>query len=335
MTNKSVSLVALGELTNGQEGDFFALLTAKEELRTRDGKPYFRVAFRDAQREVSFPIWQDSPWAEHCRKEWSPGAFYKLRAIFRDSQYGPQLEIRRIREVVEADAADGFDPLMLLPQSKVDPHQLFAELVDLVQQHIRDADVRGLVCHILHKHRAELLRWPAATRHHHAYAGGWLEHVLSVTQTCVYLAEKYAALYPDLQPPLNPDLVVAGGVLHDIGKLRELCWQPAGAAYTPSGSLIGHILQGRDILREAAAERSFSGELLLRLEHVIVSHQRTAEWGSPKPPLTPEALLVHYADDIDAKFHMTCRAFAEDPGDGFMTSKKNILQQALYRGPAV
>jgi 3'-5' exoribonuclease len=98
--------------------------------------------------------------------------------------------------------------------------------------------------------------------------------------------------------------------------------------------LIGHVLQGRDIVREAAAGSGIDAETLLRLEHVIVSHQRLPEWGSPKPPMTPEALLVHYADDIDAKFHTFYAILRDDAQVGPLTSNKNILRQKVYRGEA-
>src|SRR5690606_29252006 len=118
------------------------------------------------------------------------------------------------------------------------------------------------------------------SRNHHAFAGGFLEHVLSVTRTAVYLAEKYDEYYPRLG--LSKDLVVAGAILHDIGKLLELDVQPEGATYTPSGRLVGHILLGRDLVRQKACQiEGFDPEVLLRLEHVIISHQGLPEWGSP------------------------------------------------------
>lgn len=332
MATRAIPLAVLSEMTAGQEADLFVLMTRKETLTTRDGKPYLRVGFRDAAREVVFPIWSDSPWAEACRCDWSPGEFYKLRAVYRETNFGPQLEIQKIRAVLEADRRDGFDPTMLLPRSRFDPAAMFEELKSLAAEHIADAPLRMLVLSILDQNRPALLELPAATRNHHAFAGGWLEHVVSVTRTCVYLADKYVAEYPELEPPLDKGLIVAGGVLHDIGKLRELAWQPEGAEYTASGNLVGHIIQGRDIVREAAAAVDLDPELLLRLEHIILSHQRLPEWGSPKPPMTPEALLVHYADDVDAKLHMMIAALRDDPGDGPFTSKKNALMQKIYRG---
>ena len=118
---RTMPIVTLSEMSPGQEADLFLLMTAKEELKTKTGKPYFRVGFRDGTREVSFPIWGDSAWAVDCRDRWNPGVFYKLRAIYQETNFGPQLEIRKIREVVEADAADGFDPTLCLPRSRFDP----------------------------------------------------------------------------------------------------------------------------------------------------------------------------------------------------------------------
>jgi 3'-5' exoribonuclease len=330
--SKSGPVSRLSELAEGQEADFFALLATKQELKTRDGKPYYRVSFRDSGREVGLPIWADSPLALACRNEWSVGEFYKLRAKVLQTNFGPQLEIRRIRPVEDGDAAEGFDPLMCQAASRFDPEQMFAEILAIAKERIDDEPLRQLVIDILDQNRVQLLTLPAATRNHHAFVGGYLEHVLNVVRTCCHLADKYAELYQDLQPPIDKDLVIAGAMLHDIGKLREIAPTVAGAEYTAPGTLIGHVLQGRDIVREAAVGRKIDADKLLRLEHVIIAHQRLPEWGAPKPPMTPEALIVHYADDLDAKLNMMVNVLTEDVGDGPMTSRRNALGQPVYRG---
>jgi len=333
MPPKSMPIVALSEMVHGQEADLFVLMTAKEELTTRDGKPYFKVAFRDAGREVGFPIWSESPWAAQCRERWTPGTFYKLRALYRETSYGPQLDVRKIREATDADAADGFDPAKCLPSSRFDPQAMFDRLVELAERHVEDEGLRGLVVSILRGNREKLLVCPAARRHHHAFCGGLLEHTLSVARNAALLADKYAEHYPDMQPPLDRGLVVAGAILHDLGKVRELDCRPAGTSYTPEGELVGHLLMSRDLIREAAAGQALDPDLLLRLEHIMISHQRLPEWGSPKPPMTPEALLVHYADDVDAKYHMIYTILRDDPTPGPLTSNKNLLRHRVYRGP--
>jgi 3'-5' exoribonuclease len=332
MAAQSISIVSLSDMIVGQEADVFALLSAKEELLTKNGKPYFKVTFRDSRREVSFPIWEDSPLAAECRDKWTPGGFYKLRAVYRETNFGPQLDIRKIRETCPSDAADGFDPGMCRPQSRFNPQQMFDELLAMVRDQIGKSPLGNLVEQVLQTYHEELLTCPAARRNHHACVGGLLEHTLSVTRTCVFLADKYSDYYPDMQPPLNKALAVAGGILHDIGKIREMREQPEGTTHTAEGALIGHILQGRDIVREAAIGSPIDADTLLRLEHIIISHQRLPEWGSPKPPMTPEALLVHYADDLDAKYNMMVAILQNDTTPGPVTARKNVLMHAVYRG---
>lgn len=310
MPPSSMSVVALSEMVPGQEADVFVLMTSKEQLTTRDGKPYFKVGFRDALREVTFPIWGNSPFAVDCRDHWTPGAFYKLRAVYRESNYGPQLDIQKIREAGDADRSDGFDPAMCCPASRFDPQAMFAELKDLAETHVLETGLQHLVLLLLDRHRETLLGAFAAKRHHHAFAGGLIEHMLSVTRNAVFLADRYADYYPQLD--LDKSLVVAGAILHDIGKVRELEADATGAEYTTAGQLIGHMLQGRDLVREAAQEVEIDDDQLLRLEHIIISHQRLPEWGSPKPPMIPEAVLVHYADDVDAKFHQVAAELAQN-----------------------
>src|SRR5271165_6510564 len=158
----TMPILALSAMLPGQEADIFVLMTAKEQLTTREGKPYCRVGFRDGGREVAFPIWDNSPWAAECRDSWTPGAFYKVRAVYRETNYGPQLDIRKIREVCEADAADGFDPAMCLPQSRYEPEAMFKEMLAVVCEQISDAALRAIVEKILTDNRDELLRIPAA-----------------------------------------------------------------------------------------------------------------------------------------------------------------------------
>jgi 3'-5' exoribonuclease len=331
---RAIPILNLDEMIPGQEADLFLLLTAKEELKTKTGKPYHKVSFRGGNREVSFPIWDDTPWSAECRAQWTPGTFYKVRATYRETNFGPQLDINKIREVVEADANDGFDPNACQPRTRFDPQEMYDELLAIVREKIERADLRKLAESIITEYRKEILVFPAARHNHHAFVGGLLEHTLSVAKTAVFLAEKYADYYPEMQPPLDIGMVVAGAVLHDIGKLREYDPKPEGAAFSADGAMIGHMLLGRDIVREAAAKMKtpLDAETLLRLEHAVIAHQRLPEWGSPKPPMTPEALLIHYADDIDAKFHIMMSVLRDDANPGPVTSKKNLMGQHVFRG---
>jgi 3'-5' exoribonuclease len=323
----------LSEMQSGQSGDCFVLLVSKTRASTRDGKPYYRAVFRDRGRTATAMIWADGALFADCDQAWEPGRFYKLRCRYTENQYGPQVDIDRIREVTDDDAADGFDPAEFYTSSRFDPERMFGELMEIVETQIDDPGLRQLVAEILTENSDAVRAHPAASRNHHAFRAGFLEHVLSVTRTAVYLADKYRDYYPDMQPPLSKSLVVAGAVLHDIGKLTELVDQPQGATYSPAGRLIGHLLLGRDMVRSKAAEiGNLDPELQLRLEHIIIAHHNVPEFGSPIPPHTPEAMLVYHSDEIDAKFNMMVLALADPAGDQEFTSRDNPLRRQFFRG---
>ena len=325
--------LALHELKDGQRADCFALLSDRQSLTTREGKPFYRITLRNRLCSIHQPIWSDSPWFDDCRQHWKIGDFFKIRAVYReDKRYGGQLDIEKVRLVSSEDHDEGFDPSDFHERSRFDPDEMFTELTSIAEEQITHASLKELVLKILDRYQTHIKQMPAATRYHHAFAGGYLEHTLSVTRTSVYLAEKYGTYYPNASPPLDRSLIVAGAILHDIGKLRELAYDPEGSRYTAEGLLIGHILMGRDLVREMAASiEGLPEKMMLRLEHIIVAHQNLPEWGSPKLPQTPESLLVHYADDMDAKIHMMMITLENDTSEETFTTLKNPLRRDIYR----
>jgi 3'-5' exoribonuclease len=145
---------------------------------------------------------------------------------------------------------------------------------------------------------------PAAVQYHHAFLGGVLEHTLSVAK----LGEKIAPLYPDL----NKDLLICGIILHDIGKISELSYEK-NFQYSDEGQLVGHLISGVLMVEEKAKQiDGFPKTLLDLLRHLILSHHGEYEWGSPKLPMTVEALALHYLDNIDAKIHAFNKAITND-----------------------
>ncbi len=326
----------LSELLSGQSADCFVLLASKEKSKTRDGRPYYRVTLRDAKRATTSMIWHDATHFSDCDSSWQTGQFYKVRGKYVENDYGPQFELERIRPVEPADTEAGFQIGDLVPATRFNVEEMFAELVAIATQRITEVPLRTLVVGILMDHQPDICQIAAASKNHHAFTGGFLEHVLSVTRTAVFFADKYAEYYPDMQPPLSKSLVVAGAIMHDIGKLIELKYQPTGSTYTARGKLIGHILMGRDIVREKAREvPDLSPDTLLRLEHVIIAHQNLPEWGSPIAPHTPEAYLVFMADDLDAKFHEIAMMLTVPPSPGEeFTPRDNPMRRGFFRGLA-
>jgi 3'-5' exoribonuclease len=283
MARAKPPLLRLGVMTPGQSGDFFALLAERTRKETRDGKPFFTCRFKDARRTATAMVWADSVWYELCERDWQPGRFYKVRGVYGEhDHYGPQIELHNIREVTDADRADGFNPADFVDHSSRDPEPMFAELTGLAETQIGDAGLERLVLTLLQRHAEPLKRLPATTRHFYPFLGGLLEHTLSVTRNCLLLVDKYAAQFAHLKPPLNRDLVIAGAILHDVGRVLELGGETQAVQRTVPGHLVGHLFLGRDLVRDTARELGdVNPELVLMLEHIIVSHPNLPEWGSP------------------------------------------------------
>jgi 3'-5' exoribonuclease len=337
MAKSKPPLVRLGELSPGQAGDFFALLAERTRGARRDGKPFYTCRFRDAERTAACMVWFDGPWFEACEKEWQAGQFYKIRATYGEHEvYGAQIEIQNIRPVTEEDAKEGFDPIAFVEHSRHDADEMYQDLWNLAETHIEDVPLRRLVLTILEQTKSQLKQVPATQRHFYPFAGGLLEHLLSVTHTCLHLADKYFGHYPDLQPPLNRDLVVAGAILHDIGRTQEFGTDIVSVQPTVPGRLLGHLFLGRDLVRDTARTlEDVNPELVQLLEHIIITHLGLPEWGSPRLPLIPECLIIHHADDLDAKMEMYVRCLTRDKEPGDFTGRDPILGRQLYKGRKV
>jgi 3'-5' exoribonuclease len=338
MPRTKPALVRLCELETGQFADFFALLSERTKKETRDGKPYFACRFRDTRRTVGFMVWADGGWYEACEQNWQEGQFFKIRGVYGEHEkFGPQMDIQNIRPVTDADKSDGFDPADFLDSSKQNPEQTFGELRDLAESNIKDEPLCKMVLILLDRHADSLKRLPATTRHFYPYPGGLLEHTLSVTRSCLLLAEKYEAAFPDLSPPLNKDVIVAGAVLHDIGRVLEFQSDSATSVQrTVPGRLVGPIFLGRDLVRDAALElEDLNPQLVELLEHLLVSHLNLLEKDSPRMPMIPEALILHHADALDAYMEMFVRCLSKDQEPGPFTARDPILGRMLLKNRSV
>ena len=327
----NLSIVPLHEMEDGQEADVFAQLSEKELLKTKNDKPYLQVMFRDMYREVRFPVWSDTVIYKEFR-ELRSGTFCKIRAVYVVTKnFGPQLDIKRIRAVTNDDVKDGFDPLMLRPKSPFSLDGMIDELQTIAAKQIGKGKMLNLVTKIVKEHRAALQSCVAARQHHHCYIGGLLEHTLSVTKIALALLDHYHTMYPKRKDEISRSLVVAGAILHDIGKIREYEPEVGSLHHSTEGELIGHALLGRDMVREAAAVVGLDPALRLRLEHIIISHQRFPDWGAAKPPMSLEAMIVHHADSCDALVGTFWNIFEQDHTDREITPKKNVLGYPLFK----
>jgi len=296
--NKPIRTWESGDLVQG-----FALLTKKERREDRNGKAYMDLEIADASGSMVAKIWADSPAMHGTFEAHRFVAFSGSVKNYRDQL---QLSIDNCREATEDDRPRGFDESKLIPSTREDIGDLWRRLTGLLEEKVDRPILRRLARETLEIHGAEMREHPAAKSMHHAYRGGLLEHVVSMAELAVRICEHYQ--------DVDRDLVVLGVLFHDIGKLRELGAMPAND-YTLEGRLIGHVVIGRDLLRDRCrAIEGFPEDLQLLLEHLVLSHQGKKEFASPVEPMTPEALVLHFVDDLDSKLNQLRASREAAPG---------------------
>lgn len=334
MAGTDTAVIRLSELEHGQEADCFAALVKKETGTDRNGNPFVKCHFRDKRVVRVAPFWSSHPLLDQALG-WADGQAFRLHLKGENhARYGFQVNVLDAREVCPADALDGYDHYDLVESTRFDADRLFDTIHACIDKYIVEDPLRRLVRGILADHADAFKKMPAAQNFHHSFTGGLLEHVWSITRVAGFLADHYSKYYDTLNPPLNKGVIIAAAILHDIGKLRELEYHPVEARYTTVGSLVGHVLLGRDMVREAAARiEGFPAETLLLLEHAILAHHGREEYGAPKAPMTLEALLVHYADEIDAKLNTVARERLRSTTESAFTDKIFALNnRRFYKG---
>ncbi len=270
----------------------FALLTRKELRQDRNAKSFMDLELTDASGSMAAKIWSDSP-ALNGRFE--THQFVAFRGTVKNYRDQLQVTIDDCRQATEGDRHFGFDESKLVPSTREDIDDLWMRLQRTCEEQVERPVMRHLAAETLAAHGAALREHPAAKSMHHAYRGGLLEHVVSMAELAVLVCQHYR--------DLDRDLVLLGVLFHDLGKLRELGAMPIND-YTLEGRLVGHVVIGRDLLLErCAAIEGFPEDLRLMLEHLVLSHQGRKEFASPVEPMTPEALALHFIDDLDSKIN--------------------------------
>jgi len=297
------------------------LVRSKEIREKKSGEPYLSLALCDRTGEIEAKMWDN---VADVMGAFERDDFVKVKGTVQVYHNRQQLTIHKMRrlEDSEVDFADYF------PSSSRDPEEMWRELRAIVSS-MTDGSLRALVEAVLDDPdiAQRYRKAPAAKQIHHAWLGGLLEHVLSLCQLCRFAAGHYGA---DL------DLLLAGAVLHDVGKVYELSFD-RGFGYSPEGQLLGHMVMGLRIVAEKLhGLPDFPPRLRALVEHMIISHHGKLEFGSPKLPQFPEALLLHYLDDMDSKVECM-RAWSEHDRQiegyftGYSTSlERTVLKKAKY-----
>ena len=312
-------LTAIEKFKEGNSIQGFYLCVEKHLRHTRSGDLYLDLVLRDKTGHISAKIWDKVPDLNTLFKT---GDAVAVSGDVESFMERLQLIIRKIRKAtVQNYGRYGFDPVKILPSSKMDPKKMWKELEGVIGR-IRNENLKKLVDHIYKKNKKKLLVHPASVKMNHNFRSGFLEHNL----TMVRIAKKVAPLYR-----VDLDLLLTGVFLHDIGKLEEID-SKYESDYTTAGNLIGHIVIGRDMVRDAVNKiKGFPEDLAQKVEHIILAHQGLKDWESPKNPAFKEALLVHLIGHMDAKMNLMDIAYDEDQEQGLFTNRHNYFRIPLLK----
>jgi len=312
------------DLRSLKEGEVFSGFLLAQEVAFKTsakGSEYLELKLADASGDLKAFLW-DLRAIEGDMDLVVPDAFLKVKGQVSVYNGRTQLRLDKVRFAEDQEVGD-FS--RFFPTSGRPPEAMLQELDALVAG-VGDPWIRRLLEVLFLENgllRAAFAKAPAAKSLHHVYLGGLLEHTLSVAA----MADLACAHYTGM----NRDLVLAGVLLHDVGKTAELTYLRS-FSYSDAGNLIGHISMEADWINRAVAEiPDFPEELRLLILHIVLSHHGRLEYGSPVLPKTPEALLVHYLDDLDGKLEAMFRAIREDSGTGNWTPFSRSLDRMFYK----
>jgi 3'-5' exoribonuclease len=312
------------QLTDGETIDELFLVSEKQLRANRNGNLYIQVELRDRTGAIRGRLWNAS---EQLFRSFEEGDFLQIKGKVQLFQGALQVILNHL-DRIQSEKVELAD---FLPHTEHDVGKLLERLRGTLLK-MSNPHLRALIeCFLMEEKFVEdFCKVPAGVRNHHAYLGGLLEHVVQLLD----VADRVLPLYPQL----DRDLLLTGIFLHDIGKVRELSYGRV-FSYTDEGQLIGHLVIGVEMLNEKAAKvpdltgEPFPAELLLRLKHMILSHHGTYEFGSPKLPMTPEAVALHYLDNFDAKVHSFTRDIRDDRNqESAWTPFNQSLQRRLFKG---
>lgn len=314
--------IFIRDLQTGQKISTFFLLAEKNLAFSQKGAPYLNLRLKDKTGEVDGKVWENAMEFDGiCKK----GDIIQVTARVVSYKNAPQLSVLSLKQ---ADPAD-VNPADFFPSSKHNIETMFSELLSIAER-IETACLRDLTLSFLQDEEiADLFKKaPAAKGFHHVYIGGLLEHTLSVTRLLALTATHYQGV--------NRDLLLTGGIIHDIGKIHELSYGGI-FEYSDEGRLIGHIIIGLEMLdAKIASLPDFPKQMAMELRHLILSHHGELEYGSPKRPKTVEALIVHFIDDLDAKVNALQEYIKDAPeNDSDWTPFHRLLERFIYKGVKV
>ncbi len=319
--------VPVTDMREGQGVNQCFLVKHKSQRSTRSGDPYLDITLADRTGVIAARAWAQT--THRYANQFDEGEFVYVEGRVETYRGNLQIIVESIRRLSAHEQEDGqlpgFDPSLLVSTSSRDIEEMWAELVDLGTT-IEPEELRTLTLGLLETNKERFMEFPAAVSKHHAYLGGLLEHTLEVAQGVAAFTAQNPAF------GLHRGLAVSGALLHDIGKIVELK-NPIAATYGFEGQLIGHLLLGRDMVRDAAKSIPWADERLPQLlEHVLISHHGELEYAAAMVPKTPEAIAVYHFDNLSAKLNMVRTHIQNDSEEGEFTDWERTLERRFFKG---
>jgi len=313
--------VFIKDLQEDQLVDDLFLVKEASRAETRSGKPYLIVTVMDRTGEIGGRLWEN---VDRYLPVCGVGNIVLLQGRAQSYKGTLQLKIDTI-SAVEKDKGSSWQPGDFLPATAGDVPAMAKEVLAYAKS-VSEPNLNNLLLTIFRNKDffVAFQQAPAAKRMHHAYYGGLLEHTLAVTR----LADSMAGLYPII----DRSLLIAGALLHDIGKIEEFSFDRYPFDYTDKGRLVGHLVLGAEMMLARIKELdTFPPELAIRLQHLILSHHGRYEFGSPCLPMTLEAFVLNFIDDVDAKINYLDRLGSQVDEPGYRwTDFQKTLERFLY-----
>mgnify|MGYP002655724970 FL=1 len=281
------------KLNPGDSVENFFLIHRATQGVTAQGKDYMTLYLQDKSGDIEAKLWTVT---KDDMKILKPEIIVWVKGDVINYRGRKQMKVNQFRL---ATAEDGVKTQDFVDGAPLSPNEIQDELSHFILE-IENAHLQRITRHLLKKYQDKVFTYPAASSHHHNFAGGLSYHVLTML--------KIAKSLCDIYPLLNRSLLYSAIILHDIGKVRELSG-PVATTYTVEGNLLGHISIARDEVAEAAKELGIDSEEVMLLRHMILAHHGKMEFGSPKLPHLKEAEILFFIDNIDAKMNMFDKAF--------------------------
>ena len=310
--------IQIKEITDGQSVHDLFLVREMSRGETKAGKPYLSLVLMDASGEISGRVWEN---AEQLMGECPAGAIVSVTGQAQAYKGILQLRIDGLSRIPDSEV----DLALFVPSTQGNVTLMAKELIKLAGS-VENPFLKELLLSLFGERRLmqAFKKAPAAKVMHHAYVGGLLEHTLAVAR----LADSVSTLYPTL----DRSLLLAGALLHDIGKLKEFNFESFPFEYSDRGRLVGHMVLGIEMIQEKINNISgFPEELADRLKHLILSHHGRHEFGSPSLPMMQEAFALNFLDDLDAKINYLDRLAGQVKGEGYQwTEFQRNLERFLF-----